>query len=53
MKKSNSILILLAFLFIYIFTQDGIELIIHKLVFYFFTGVYYIVKQLEENKTKL
>ena len=52
MKKSTSILIILLLLFINTFIQNGIELIIYKLVFYFFAGVYFIVKQLEENNTK-
>jgi hypothetical protein len=52
MKKSTSLLINIFVIgFLYFFIQNGIDQLFSKLVFIFFVGVYFIVKQLEENNT--
>lgn len=52
MKKSTSLLIIIfAVGFLYFFMQNGIDQLFSKLTFIFFSGVYFIVKQLEENNT--
>jgi hypothetical protein len=51
MKKSTTLLIIIfAIGFLYFFIQNGIDQLFSKLAFIFFSGIYFIVKQLEEKE---
>jgi len=51
MKKSTALLIIIiSCLITYVFSLNIIDIIISKISMFFFSGIYFIVKQLEENK---
>ena len=51
MKKSNALLMIIAScLLTYAFSINTLDIIISKISMFFFAGIYFIVKQLEENK---
>ena len=53
MRKSTAILIIFFWFILYhFFIVSELDKIINRITIMYFAGIYFIVKQLEENKTK-